>query len=115
MFSSMAGGLSDRLTEGASLRILAPAFAFWVGGFAALHYGGESGVLGWGLANLVGSEPQWLPNELLRLFSLDAFEQFVVIIGILVPSALAVDQLVLPVLRWLEGYLPRWLDFLRRR
>src|SRR5215211_6841808 len=116
MFATLATGIGERLTAGPLLSKLVPAGVFWGGGILAVKLNGEVPFFGWGLANLLWGEPEWLKDQVDRLFtSLSAFEQFMVIIGILLPSALAVDRFVSPVVRWSEGYWPRQLDFLRKR
>lgn len=113
MFSTVAEGIGGRLTERGTLAILIPPAIFWGGGVAALYVHGKAGLWGWGLADLFALDLTGLQAQIPRLFSLSVFEQFVLAIGLVVTSGLAVDRLVFPTLRWLEGYLPSWLDFAR--
>src|SRR4051794_5067909 len=114
MFTSVAEGLSGRLTERGTLALLVPAAIFWAGGVAALFLHGHGGLWGWGLASLATVDVTGLQQTIPKLFSLSAFEQFLLVTGVVVTSALAVDRFVLPVLQLTEGYFPTWLDFVRR-
>jgi hypothetical protein len=115
--ASVAEGLGGRLTERATLSLFVPAAIFWAGGVATLLLHGSAGFWGWGLVNLTTVDVTGLQNQILTLFNFTTFEkfhQYLPAIGLVVSSALAVDRFVLPALRWIEGYLPAWLDFVRR-
>src|SRR3954451_16166532 len=114
MDTSVAEGLAGRLTERATLALFVPAAIFWAGGIATLLLHGHAGFWGWGLANVTAVDVTGLQNQILTLFNPFDFQKFVPAIGIVLFSALVVDRFVLPVLRWIEGYLPTWLTPVRQ-
>jgi hypothetical protein len=111
--ASVAEGLGGRLTDRVTLALFVPAAIFWAGGVATLLLNGHAGLWGWGLANLA-VDVTGLQNEILKQFNLSGVKQYLLVIGIVFLSALAVDRFVLPALQWTEGYLPTWLTSVRQ-
>lgn len=114
MDTSVAEGLGGRLTERATLAMFLPAAIFWAGGVATLSLHGHAGLWGWGLANLAAVDVTGLQNQILQLFNSFEMQQFLLVIGLIFFSALAVNRFVLPALQWTEGYLPSWLAPMRQ-
>ena len=94
-------GLGGKLADQWLTTIFSPAFAFWLGGFIAW-------VTHAGWASLRISEMQ--------LNQLSSIAQGALLIGgllVIVVSSSAIQRLDLITLRWLEGYWPSWLNWLR--
>lgn len=94
-------GLGGKLADQWITAMLTPAFAFWLGGFIVwiLH---------------VGLTP--LNTLLMQLSKLSPIVQVALLVGgllVVVVSSSAVQRLDLTVLRWLEGYWPWWLRWLK--
>lgn len=107
--------LSGRLTEGAGLAQLAPAFAFWFGALAVLERHRSGGFWGWGLASLVPGRAGWPVDRAPSLAQLSELERAVPVAVLVVASAIVAELFVLRTLQLAEGYWPRWLLWLRRR
>lgn len=98
-WDAVSGKLADRFVAAS-----APALVFWFGGLLSWAYGHG------GLHRLT-EPPGWLNRQ-------STPSEIAVIIGVLVgvsASGVIVQRLTAPVLRFLEGYWPRWLAPLRRR
>ncbi len=96
-------GLGGRLADQWAITVLTPAFLFWVGGFLAF-------ITHFGWASLIPLEVQFA--------HLTSIEQIFYLIGgllIIGVSSTVVWRLDLTMLRWLEGYWPRWLNWLSRQ
>lgn len=95
-------GIGEKLTDQWAATVLTPAFVFWGGGFLAwiTHAGWLS------FTSLEKQFAQLTPLE----------QVILLIVGLLViaVSSIVVQRLDLPVLRLLEGYWPRWLNWLFR-
>lgn len=99
--SNFWAGLGGKLADQWISTILSPAFAFWLGGFIAW-------VTHNGLVSLRGLEMQ-----LNQLTPLVQTALLIVVLLVIVVSASAIQRLDLTTLRLLEGYWPRWLNWLR--
>jgi hypothetical protein len=88
--------LEDKLIDQGLATILTPAFAFWSGGLAIVV--GKK--LGWRNA-LAWIDAQKLSSQVLGLLGL------LLLLGV---STYVIERLSLPVLRFLEGYWPRFLS-----
>lgn len=99
LWAGLGTGLADRL----SARVVSLSFAFWAGGALAWLWSRPDP--GRELARLLDIEAAW-----------SALTLGLAIGGLLLLAATAalVGSLALPVVRWLEGYWPRWLEPLRR-
>ncbi len=91
-------GISGKLAEQWVATLLTPAVVFWAGGAAAAlqRYGWPT------LSTQFSHYPEPLQIGLL-----------VATLSLITASAFVVQRFDLPVLRWLEGYWPRWLRPLR--
>ncbi len=99
--SNFWGGLGGKLADQWVTAMLTPAFAFWLGGFIVwiLH---------------VGLTP--LNTLVIQLSKFSSIVQVALLVGgllVVVVSSSAVQRLDLAVLRWLEGYWPKWLRWLK--
>lgn len=94
-------GLGGKLTDQWVTALLTPAFAFWLGGFIAwlTHSGGIS------LKTVEAQVNQLTLVELIILL----------VVGFLIiaVSSSLVQRFDLTMLRWLEGYWPSWLNWLK--
>ena len=98
-WDAATGKLADRWAA-----IGAPAVVFWVGGVLAWAFAGS----GWSRLSQVS---HWLDGK-------NAATQVAALLGALVvvaASAIVVQRLTAPVLRLMEGYWPRWLQWLTSR
>jgi hypothetical protein len=108
MLSAFWSGLGGEFAKQWIARILTPAFAFWVGGLAAIWWHSHRQAVrahGWAHA---------LSATATGLHQLPGLAQGVVIVAALLlvaVSALAAERLTTPLLRLLEGYgwHPQWL------
>lgn len=96
-------GLGGKLADQWVTTILTPAFAFWLGGFIVwvIH---------------TGLDP--LKTLEMQLNQLTPIAQGAVLVGgllVVVVSSSAIQRLDLTTLRWLEGYWPGWLNWLRNK
>ena len=107
MLTDFWTGIGGKLAERWTTLILTPAFAFWAGALAAWvwRYGhARASRQGW-----VSILQAWARD----LRGLPAVIQAALVVGLLlgvVLSAVIVQAATLPILRWLEGYWPGWLD-----
>ena len=100
MMAKFWEGLGDKLSAQWVATILTPAFVFW-----------------WGALVVWITRFGWIPLET-WYDQLRPIAQGVFLIGALlgvVVSSLVIQQLELPVLRFLEGYWPRWFGLSRLR
>jgi hypothetical protein len=103
-------GLGGTLAERWIALVFSPAFAFWAGGLAAWV---------WRYGRPLVSTGGWkalLDRWAASLQGLPVVAQGALVVGLLlviVVSNLIVQRLSASVLRLLEGYWPRWLDWLR--
>jgi hypothetical protein len=99
--STFWGGLSGKLADQWINAILTPGFVFWLGGFIiwVIH---------------VGLAPLKLLEMQLNQFSLiGQLALLIAVLLVIVISSNAIQLLDLTILRELEGYWPRWLNWLR--
>ncbi|SRR6266581_2633488 len=94
-------GLGGKLADQWITAIFSPAFAFWLGGFITWI-----------------TQAGWAPLRMLeaQLNQLTPIAQGALLIGgllVIVVSASAIQRLDLITLRWLEGYWPWWLNWLK--
>ncbi len=103
MSTKFIEGFGGKLAEGWVARLLTPAFCFWMGGFCAW-------VQRFGFSTI---KSQF--NQLSEPIQLSTLTVALLVIAL---SAFIIQQLDLTILRFLEGYWPRWilpLVWLRRR
>lgn len=99
MYSKFLEGMTGKIAEQWVANLLTPAFVFWLGGLVAYVYAYD-----WNfLKTFVLKQPQSFQVGLL----------IVCLIG-MVASAAIVQKGDRAMLRFLEGYWPRWLNPLRR-
>ncbi len=100
MYSKFLEGMTGKVSEQWVTNLLTPAFAFWLGGLAA-------GIYRFG----------WAPLKTWALQQPQPFQVGLLIAGLLVivTSATAAQKFDRPMLRFLEGYWPRWMRSFRRR
>lgn len=99
MYSKFLEGITGKVAEQWVTNILTPAFVFWLGGLAACIYR-----FGWNpLKDWVLKQPQ-------------SFQVGLLIIGliVIVTSATIAQKFDQAMLRFLEGYWPKWMKPLRR-
>lgn len=99
MYSKFLEGMTGKVAEQWVTNLLTPAFAFWLGGLAACIYR-----FGWNpLKDWVLQQPQ-------------SFQVGLLIVGVIaiVTSAVIVQRFDRVMLRFLEGYWPRWMRRLRQ-
>lgn len=100
MYSKFLEGMTGKVSEQWVTNLLTPAFAFWLGGLAACTYR-----FGWALLKAWAlQQPQPVQFGLL-----------IVGLIVIVTSAATAQKFDQPILRFLEGYWPRWMKPLRRR
>ncbi len=108
MLTAFWSGLGGEFAKRIVVRVLTPAFAFWIGGLTAV----------WWHAHAAGVQAHGWSFELAKTAkpfqALPALGQVVLLVGallLLAVSALAAERLTLLVLRLLEGYWSRpvWL------
>src|SRR5215469_1707758 len=108
MLSAFWSGLGGEFARQWVARILTPAFAFWIGGLAAVWWHGHGqDVRAHGWSHELSVTAGWLRH-------LPGLAQGVLVVGgllLIAVSALAAEHLTQPLLRLLEGYgwHPRWL------
>jgi hypothetical protein len=108
MLAAFWSGLGGEFAKQWAARVLTPAFAFWVGGLAAIWWHSHGrGVSAHGWAHELSTTATWPHN-------LPGVVQGVILVGalfVVAASALAAERLTLPLLRLLEGYgwHPEWL------
>jgi hypothetical protein len=108
MLAAFWSGLGGEFAKRWAARVLTPAFAFWAGGLAAIWWHSHGlGVRARGWARELSATAAW-PRELPGVV-----QGLLVVAALIVvaASALAAEQLTLPLLRFLEGYgwRPQWL------
>lgn len=99
MYSKFLEGMTGKVAEQWVTNLLTPAFVFWLGGLAACLYR-----FGWDrFKNWILQQPQ-------------SFQVGLLIVGfiIITTSAAIVQRGDRAMLRFLEGYWPRWMKPLRR-
>ncbi|MCA9994462.1 MAG: hypothetical protein KDE56_01870 [Anaerolineales bacterium] len=99
MLTKFWEGLGGELATKGMTHMLAPAFAFWSGGLLAY-------VWRFGRTNV----DKWLQGR----DSIFLGALVVATLLLLAASNTLVQRLEWPLLRWLEGYWPNWLSWLRR-
>src|ERR671923_45020 len=99
MLAGFWTGVGGKLAERLVATILTPAFAFWAGG-----------LLAWVDREGWASVENWIADRSSGVQAALAIGSILLI----AVSGLVVEHLTLPVLRFLEGYWPRWLDWARR-
>lgn len=112
MWPKFLEGVGDQLAQRWAATQLTPAFIFWAGGLAAWLWRGNRGPLSWSWRG------GWAPlvTRFTVLATLPTAAQVALLIGALLlvtTSAVVVERFVLPTLRLLEGYWPRWLGPIR--
>jgi hypothetical protein len=111
MLTDFWTGIGGKLAERWATLLLSPAFAFWAGALAAWawRYGrARASRQGW-----ISILQAWADD----LRGLSPVVQAALVVGLLLGIALSgvlVQAASPPVLRWLEGYWPSWLDPLGR-
>lgn len=99
MYSKFLEGMTGKVSEQWVTNLLTPAFAFWLGGLAAgIYHFGCAPLKTWAL-----QQPQPVQVGLL-----------IVGLIVIVTSAAVAQKFDRPMLRFLEGYWPRWMKTLRR-
>lgn len=99
MYSKFLEGITGKVAEQWVTNLLTPAFVFWLGGLAACIYR-----FGWNpLKDWVLKQPQ-------------SFQVCLLIVGliVIVTSATIAQKFDQVMLRFLEGYWPKWMNPLRR-
>jgi hypothetical protein len=99
MYSKFLEGMTGKVAEQWVTNLLTPAFVFWLGGLATCIYR-----FGWNpLKDWVLKQPQ-------------SFQVGLLIVGliVIVTSAAIVQRFDRAMLRFLEGYWPKWMKPLRR-
>lgn len=99
MYSKFLEGMTSKVAEQWATNLLTPAFIFWLGGLAA-------GI----------SYYDWQPFKTWALQQPQALQVGLFILGLLVVviSAMLVQKFDRIMLRYLEGYWPKWMNPLRR-
>lgn len=99
MYSKFLEGMTGKVAEQWVTNLLTPAFAFWLGGLVACIYRFE-----------------WKPLKDWVLQQPQSFQVGLLIVGliVIVTSAAIVQRFDRPMLRFLEGYWPKWMKRLRR-
>lgn len=92
--------LGGKLAERWIATLLTPAFVFWLGGLAAWVWR-----FGWSTLE-TGFAQQTEPMQIALI---------IVSLLVVVTSAFIVQQFERPVIKFIEGYWPSWMGFLRRR
>jgi hypothetical protein len=103
-------GLGGKLAERWITLLFSSAFAFWAGGLAAWVWRYERPLIS------TGGWKALLAHWAAELQVLPVVAQAALVVGLLlviVVSSLIAQRLSAPVLRLLEGYWPRWMDWLR--
>ncbi len=97
MATTFITSLGSKLAESWIASLLTPAFVFWVGGVAAwVHQLNDQ------------QRTEWI-NWLINLSDVWTIALLVGILLVVVSSGLMIQRLDFQVLRFLEGYWPRWL------
>jgi hypothetical protein len=121
MWNEFAKGVGGKLADRWVATVLAPAFAFWTAGLAAIAWHTDDAWWGVGLSSLIPGHEGW------RIFHVDLpdpdtlrTQQLILLLlgGLLLVTSLGAlaQSLVLPTLRFCEGYnWPKWLSRLHNR
>ncbi|MEA5467120.1 hypothetical protein [Leptothoe sp. PORK10 BA2] len=100
MYSKFLEGMTGKVSEQWVTNLLTPAFVFWLGGLAAsiYHFG-------------------WTPLKTWALQQPQPVQVGLLIVGliVIVTSSSVAQKFDRPMLRFLEGYWPRWMKPLRHK
>lgn len=108
MIESVLEKVGEKTGERVFAASLTPAFLFWIGGYLCWDYSQN-----WWASRQIGSFlAAKSDNEAISPWVYIVMGGFV-LSWVLALSSAVVERMELPVLRWIEGYWPRWAGFIR--
>ena len=116
---SVLNTVGSKLVERWIAVIVVPAFIFWAGGLFILYIHDDATVWGWGVVSLLPNHGQWQHVDVADLFpatttTVSDWTWALVAVLVVFSSGVIAQRFVLPMLRWIEGYWPRWLEPVNR-